>query len=338
MAKTKKSARVETIDALVFIDTNIFLDFYRVRGWEGGLSVLEHISANHSRLITGSQVEMEFKKNRQRVILESLGKAKSPDWGALNVPTFLQDSKPNRAIERARKQVDDQIKRMRTRIERVLKNPATNDPVYRVAQALFKIDSPLNLSRDKDARYRIRRLAMKRFALGYPPRKSGDTSIGDAINWEWVIRCAEETGKHIIIVSRDSDYGHSYQKASVLNDWLRQEFAERISRRRKIILTDRLTEAFKRISVPVTREEEAEEEALLEETMRLGIDPATAEMLVKLLSPEEYRVLSLATGLHDKLPRNPDEAARELGMSREAAVRLFQSAMQKVDGKVTSQA
>lgn len=78
MAKATKK-----LDALVFIDTNILLDFYRVRGWEGGLTVLNHITESVDRIITGNQIEMEFKRNRQKVILEALGKTKGPDWGAL---------------------------------------------------------------------------------------------------------------------------------------------------------------------------------------------------------------------------------------------------------------
>jgi len=176
---------------------------------------------------------MEFKRNRQKVILEALGKTKGPDWGALNVPTFLQDSRPNKAITSAKKRVEAQVKRMRGRIERVLKNPSVHDPVYRVAQSLFQHQSDLNLDREKDARFNVRRLALKRFMLGYPPRKDSDTSIGDAVNWEWVLRCAIDTGKHVILVSRDSDYGHPFQNAPILNDWLRQEFAERVGRKRK---------------------------------------------------------------------------------------------------------
>jgi len=60
------------MDALIFVDTNILLDFYRVRSGGGGLELLDLIEAHKDILITGSQVEMEYKKNRQRVILEAL--------------------------------------------------------------------------------------------------------------------------------------------------------------------------------------------------------------------------------------------------------------------------
>ena len=40
---------------LIFIDTNIFLDFYRIRGDVGGLSLLDHIDENHDQIITSNK-------------------------------------------------------------------------------------------------------------------------------------------------------------------------------------------------------------------------------------------------------------------------------------------
>ena len=99
--------------------------------------------------------------------------------------------------------------------------------------------------------------------MGYPPRKKEDTSMGDAVNWEWILHCAKESGKHIIIVSRDSDYGITYDDESILNDALEQEFSERVSHRRQIILTDKLTYAFKKASISVTKKEVTQESELI---------------------------------------------------------------------------
>ena len=111
----------------------------------------------------------------------------------------------------------------------------------------------------------MRKLARKRFVLGYPPRKKEDNSIGDAVNWEWIIRCAERSGKDIVIVTRDTDYGVFYGGKAVVNDWLKQEFKERVSRRRNIYLSDKLYQAFKMISLTVSKEMAEEEERLIAE-------------------------------------------------------------------------
>jgi len=254
---------MDTIDALIFIDTNILLDFYRIRGDVGGLSLLDRIDENHDRIITSNQVEMEYKKNRQRVILESLVRLKAPDWSGLAPPAFLSDAQPAKIMTRNKKEMMHQQMKLKRRITAILRNPSGYDPVYQVLQRLFKQDGSYNLTRKKAIRYQIRRFARKRFTLGYPPRKDKDTSIGDAINWEWTIYCAQKSRKNIIIVSRDNDYGVTYENETILNDWLRQEFKARISKKRDIILVDRLTQAFKMTSIPVTKKETDEEEELV---------------------------------------------------------------------------
>lgn len=253
------------MDTLIFIDTNILLDFYRIPSGGTGLSLLKHIDDNRHMIITGNQIEMEYRKNRQRVILESLGRIKTPDWAGLTSPAFLSEAQPSRAIDKSKKELVKQQKTLKRRIEAVLRNPPRNDPVYKVLQRLFKENGEYNLNRRKKVRYKIRSLAWKRFILGYPPRKKNDTSMGDAVNWEWIIRCAIDSGKDIIIASRDSDYGVTYAEESILNDYLAQEFRERVSRRRRIDLTDKLAHAFKLASISVTKKEERDELNLIEE-------------------------------------------------------------------------
>ena len=90
------------MDALIFVDTNILLDFYRVRSGGGGLELLGLIEAHKDILITGSQVEMEYKKNRQRVILEALIAQKTPDWSGLSSPAFLAEAKPAKVIAKSK--------------------------------------------------------------------------------------------------------------------------------------------------------------------------------------------------------------------------------------------
>jgi hypothetical protein len=86
---------------------------------------------------------------------------------------------------------------------------------------------------------------LRRFLLGCPPRKNDDTSIGDAINWKWIILLCRTAQAGIIIVSRDSDYGAVFENRAYLNDHLKQEFNERVSRKRTITLYAKLSDALK---------------------------------------------------------------------------------------------
>jgi len=239
-SKSAKAAKsVEMLDALLFVDTNVLLDFYRIRNSDISLEYLKQLEACKDRLIVTSQVEMEYKKHRQETIIESLNSFSPPDWNKLTGPAIVADLQAMKMIGKQKEEITRQQKKVNEKIQMILKNPTYNDPVYQCLQRLFKNKSDYNLSREKSTRFTIRNLAKKRFILGYPPRKKNDTSIGDAVNWEWIIQCAKDSGKHIIIVTRDKDFGAIYKGNSFLNDWLRQEFMERVSRKRTIILTEK---------------------------------------------------------------------------------------------------
>ncbi|OHB72425.1 MAG: hypothetical protein A2W23_07655 [Planctomycetes bacterium RBG_16_43_13] len=241
------------------------LDFYRYPQGTAVLPILKHIDENHDRIITGNQVEMEYKKNRQMVILKSISDMKKPNWETMKAPVILSEAQPIQTIEKNKKEIDKQIIKLRSRMEQILKDPIKNDVVYNTLQRLFRSVSKLNLTRENEVRFEIREFAKKRFDLGYPPRKPNDTSIGDPVNWEWIIYCAKDNNSNVIVVSRDSDYGNSYDGEQFINDWLSQEFKERVNRIKKVTLTNKLTSAFKIASIKVSKKEKDDEDQLIDE-------------------------------------------------------------------------
>ena len=256
----------QKLSALIFIDTNIYLDFYRYRKSDISLKYLELFEKHKDKIITSSQVEMEFKKNRQVALLETIGKLKGIDSSDVTLPTILLQTKAADMVNEKKKAISKHQQVLKTRIEKILKNPKFNDQVYKSLEKIFTNDSNINLNRENELRFNIRDLAKKRFELGYPPRKDKDTSYGDAINWEWIIYCAQNFSKDIIIVSRDSDYGVNYLNEHILNDWLTQEFKQRISSRKKVILTDKLHTAFNYLSISVTKEMKKEEDKFVNDS------------------------------------------------------------------------
>lgn len=247
---------------LVFIDTNVFLDFYRQPGGsaERQLKALER----HKKLIiTGDQIRMEFLKNRQKVIVESIRTISKP--ARISLPNIVQEQKQSKMLESYITKATESHTKIRTKIAAILRDPSHHDPVFQSVTRLFNFKGQFNLTRPNKVRFTIRNLARKRFILGYPPRKKDDTSIGDAVNWEWIVWCAQNSTEnhHVLIVSRDGDYGVTYDGKAILNDWLRREFKDRVSQKRKIELTDRLTDAMKRLDEHVTEEDESEETKLL---------------------------------------------------------------------------
>lgn len=287
MIVAKKSTKKKTrrkkaaLPPLVFIDTNILLDFYRYQN-DAGPTLLKKLEDLKDRLIMTYQVEMEFKKNRQKVMLDSLSGLKNPD-GNIQAPRFLADAKAMRGISTNRSKISAQIKKLHSQLDHALRNPQQKDPVYQSLQRLFHKTDDLNLNRDKDIRFNIRRLARKRFVLGYPPRKSSDTSIGDAVNWEWIVHCAMQSTAGIIIISRDSDYGATHRNESFLNDWLNQEFHARVAKGRPISLYSKLTDGLRAAAIEPTSEEVAAEDQIA--TLRPAIDDNAAEDRVTTSQP-----------------------------------------------------
>lgn len=256
MAKATK----RKMPKLLFIDANIWLDFYRGKS-EAALDLLRHTETVGDRLIVTYQLEMEYKKNRQVAILDGM-KVLTPAPPLTRLGVF-SDAKELAAEHRAAKQAHTRITKLRKRLLRILEHPTTHDEVYKVTQRLFHRDAPIVLTRDNPVRRLIRNRAWRRFLMGYPPRKSSDTSFGDAINWEWMIECCNSRAAELVIVSRDSDYGIDHDQVAYINDFLRHEFSDRVSRKRAVILCRRLSEALKHFEVAVTEAEEKEESALI---------------------------------------------------------------------------
>ena len=250
MDKKRNETKIRN-DYLLFIDTNIYLDTYRSRN-EASISLLKHLNGLLSIIICTYQIEMEFKKNRQGVINKSLKNI--GDISDITSPAFLNDSSDVKVLNKAIGEAKSRIKKIKERTRKTLSDPITRDKVYKISQAIFDNKSQYNLNRDNKIKVKIRRLAKKRFILGYPPRKEKDTSIGDAINWEWIIECAIISKKNILVVTHDYDYG-----IKCINDWLLKEFQDRVAKRRKIELFQKLSEAYQFLSIPITKEEEKSE-------------------------------------------------------------------------------
>jgi PIN domain-containing protein len=258
-----KARKKHASKMLLFVDTNIWLDFYRA-GSDASLLLLGHMEspAVRDRLIVTFQLEMEYKKNRQGVILAAMKVLTSPP----KVPRLglFSNAAAFATAEKALKQAESRVSKLKKQLARVLETPITHDPVYQACQRLFHRDSSLVLTRENPVRRQIKRRALRRFLSGCPPRKPGDTSMGDAINWEWMIECANAESAGLVIVSRDSDYGVDFEGKHYLNEHLRHEFSDRVSQQRKVVLCRLLSEALKHFNVAVTAAEVKEEKQLVE--------------------------------------------------------------------------
>ena len=86
---------------LIFVDTNIYLDFYRQSG-ESAKRQMESLEKHKDRLIVSEQIRMEFLKNRQKVILKAFADIKTPQ--KTSVPQILNGSEPARRLRKSERE------------------------------------------------------------------------------------------------------------------------------------------------------------------------------------------------------------------------------------------
>ncbi len=245
---------------LLFVDANIWLDFYRRPKSDAIKQLLNRLEVAKDKIISTHQLEMEFKKNRQNVILEGRKLLVPPT--RVSTQGIFSDAKETKAIEKNFKEIARRIEKLRKRCTQLISHPGRYDPVYQTCQRVLSRKSDLVLGLDDKRRHSIRRKAARRFYLGCPPRKNDDTSIGDAYNWEWMVACAIEHECDLVILSHDADYGAEVDSGLYLNDHLRQEFAERVSKQGKAHLCGSIGDALKYFNVKITKKEIQEEEEL----------------------------------------------------------------------------
>jgi hypothetical protein len=142
------------ITKLLFIDTNIWLDFYRARN-EAGLGLLSHAEAISDKIIMTYQLESEFKRNRQTVILEGMKELKAPP----QIPRLciFSNAQASKVMTKSLREVEKRVVKLKTQLSRVLENPTMYDPVYQACQRIFHREhSPIVLTRSNKLRRSIR--------------------------------------------------------------------------------------------------------------------------------------------------------------------------------------
>jgi hypothetical protein len=253
-------------------------------------------------------------RNRQRVILEAMKELKEPP----QIPriAIFSDAQASKMLNKSVKQVQKRVTKLRIQLGRVLGKPTKYDPVYKVFQRIFhRDDHRIVLTRDNKLRHSIRRLALRRFLHGDPPRKPNDTSMGDAFNWEWMIHCASENSAELLIVSRDADYGVLVGDKTYVNDDLRREFSERVSRRKKLLLYQKLSDALKHFEIAVTKQEQEAEIEIVNSAIaqRTAEDRSGTWRNMLTMNFDEYLRSSMQTSETLKLVKGPIKLSGDLG-------------------------
>lgn len=178
----------------IFIDTNIFLDFYRINSNDNINEILREINKYKRFFINTEQSRDEFMRNRERTIEEFVKNLNSQKYQVFNnnfIATFDEYDDYSDAVKSANKFVKIITDKCKNLIDNV-----EIDPIYNVYSNSYLEN---NFYKRTD---RIVESAIKRKFIGNPPVSNKNTCC-DEIIWETLLEYCDDD---LIIVSRDETF------------------------------------------------------------------------------------------------------------------------------------
>lgn len=197
----------------VFIDTNVYLDFYHLSGddLEELKKLLTAIELGEIKLYTTDQVIDEYRRNRESKIAASLKILDEVKLGIV-FPRIVQEYDEYKLMQTEARNFGEHLTSLRSRLEADISSKQLGPD--QLVEELFERATVIE---EDDA---IIDMAERRSLLRKPPGKNG--SIGDAINWESLIKDIPQ-GEDLFIISIDGDFSTALDKQN-LADYLCQEW------------------------------------------------------------------------------------------------------------------
>lgn len=266
----------------LFVDANIFLDFYHFS--DDDLEELEKlvdlITKGDTVLVTTTQIVDEVKRNRDSKVADAYNKFKESKI-ALNLPQICKGYSEFLEIEKCLVKVRSLKASLEAKLEkdintRVLKADEIIDKLFNKAQL---IDSEKYLDN-----------ARKRFDLGNPPGKNG--SYGDALNWTALINELENKND-LFLISDDKDYKSPINEFA-LNSYLQDEWATK--KKSKIFFYVKLSDFFNDHHKDI----------------QLKVEEEKNDLITKLANSMSFATTHLLISKLDKYVSYTDEQVREL--------------------------
>jgi len=201
----------------LFIDANIFLDFYHLSG--GDIEELKKLVAlieeGDITLYSCRQLIEEVRRNRDSKISDALREFKKASF-KVSFPAFCKSYEEYAEIQ-------DFLKKANTKHSELLAK-STVDIQANGLKADELIAGLFSKAKDIPVTKAIFDRATKRFRMGNPPGKKKVT-IGDELNWESILAGVPE-GEDLHFVSGDGDYA-STVVPEAMNAFLDEEWASK---------------------------------------------------------------------------------------------------------------
>lgn len=208
----------------LFIDANIYLDFYEIQAVKPLLKPLIEVSEH---VLVTRQVIDEVYRRKLDIANKRFNEYLSKINTSLALPDVLTENAVAQIDEKAinkLKEFSYSLKECKELLEDIygvtLEQISKNED--NVSTELMKLfNNALTCTKEQIASAQIRK------CFGNPPGKIGDP-VGDEINWEQMLDYAKENACPIWVVSRDGDYmSKVFNKRTLGNPFLLREIHER---------------------------------------------------------------------------------------------------------------
>jgi hypothetical protein len=217
--------------ARVYVDTNIFMDFYQSA--HDRIGVFTELLDRAGSLITTEQTLAEFERNRAQglsALIDAFSKSTDVEPYTTAIITSLEEWEP---LIQKRDEYKKQAKEVLSRLKSFRADPST-DPVFKKFREVMGAKGVKVIQTTDELITR----AHQRKLLGNPPSSPGKHTIGDELIWESLLAGC---GDDLVIVSRDRTF-------TAHEAFLRDEYAKRTGKK-LLEVSNVLTKALKLVGV-----------------------------------------------------------------------------------------
>ncbi|MFO0976418.1 MAG: PIN domain-containing protein [Planctomycetaceae bacterium] len=223
---------------LVYIDTNIFIDFYQSA--TDRLDAFNEIIARASQVVLPEQTVNEFHRNRVGCLATLLEKIEKNAKPSLHTVAAVRDLPEFQQWKALSEQAHQSAMKIAEIVKRWMNEP-TEDQVLQAFDQLASLAQRHPITGDLIKRARCRKL------LGDPPTSPDKHTVGDELIWETLLANVRDD---LLVVSRDRTF---LTNASLLQSEFQSSTGSRL-----VLITDKLSTAFRELNAPATAIEKAE--------------------------------------------------------------------------------
>ncbi|MGR9137153.1 DUF4935 domain-containing protein [Rhizobium leguminosarum] len=260
----------------LFIDTNIFLDFYHLSGAD--IEELHKLTAlledGGLKLFVPRQLCEEFKRNRDGKIKDAMNEFKKAKF-TISFPAFCK-------LYPEYKELQDTLKAANTK-HAELYQKAMDDVNAVALKADAVIGELFGKAQVIETGNPIFNKALLRFRMGNPPGKKKVT-IGDEVNWESLLE-AVPNGEDLHLVSGDSDFAAAMD-ADKFNPFLDDEW--KTKKEASIIFHKSLQDFFKANYPQIKLASDVKKNMLIEKLAKSGSFATTHLVVDKLGAIDDF--------------------------------------------------